>query len=50
MEPVGRNPAHCLPIRTWVMGKTVFADGRVVDDGRGQEIAFDHQRGGYWGG
>lgn len=37
-----------LPVRTWVMGKTVFAEGQIVDDCRGQEIAFDHERGGYW--
>lgn len=36
------------PVRTWVLGQTVFADGRVIDDIRGGEIEFDHARGGYW--
>ncbi len=27
-------------IRTWVMGKTVFAEGRIVDDVRGEEIKY----------
>lgn len=36
------------PVRTWVMGKTVFRDGTCFDDLRGEEIRFDHQRGGYW--
>lgn len=36
------------PVRTWVMGKTVFADGQVDDTVLGSEIAFDHSRGGYW--
>lgn len=38
------------PVRTWVMGKTVFADGRVDESGRGREAIFDHARGGYWAG
>jgi dihydroorotase len=37
-----------LPVRTWVMGETVFADGRFNNGHRGQEARFDHQRGGYW--
>jgi dihydroorotase len=28
------------PIRTWVMGQTVFAEGKVMDDVRGQEIQY----------
>lgn len=36
------------PVRTWVMGNTVFADGRIDDSIRGSEIPFDHERGGYW--
>lgn len=28
------------PIRTWVMGQTVFADGRVIDGVRGEEIRY----------
>jgi len=28
------------PVRTWVMGQTVFADGRVRDDVRGSEVLF----------
>ncbi len=36
------------PVRTWVMGKTVFADGQVDSSVRGSEVRFDHSRGGYW--
>ena len=36
------------PVRTWVGGRTVFADGRVATEPRGEEIVFDHARGGYW--
>jgi dihydroorotase len=31
------------PIRTWVMGRTVFVDGKVVDGVRGEEIKFRHE-------
>jgi len=37
-----------LPVRTWVMGQTVFADGTIDSKVRGQEARFDHSRGGYW--
>lgn len=30
-----------LPVRTWVMGQTVFADGQVMDQVRGQEVRYD---------
>ncbi len=36
------------PVRTWVGGRTVFADGRVEREPVGGEIVFDHGRGGYW--
>jgi dihydroorotase len=36
------------PVRTWVMGKTVYQDGKVDDTHRGQEAQYDHSRGGYW--
>jgi dihydroorotase len=36
------------PVRTWVMGQTVFAEGKINDAVRGSEIQFDHGRGGYW--
>lgn len=36
------------PVRTWVMGREVFREGKVDDSQRGSEIAFDHTRGGYW--
>lgn len=36
------------PVRTWVMGRTVFANDKVDDAVLGREIAFDHSRGGYW--
>jgi dihydroorotase len=37
------------PVRTWVLGRTVFAEGKLDDSSRGEELLFDHSRGGYWG-
>lgn len=36
------------PVRTWVMGREVFSDGRLNSDTRGHEVRFDHALGGYW--
>lgn len=36
------------PVRTWVMGREVFHEGRFDDSVKGQEAQFDHARGGYW--
>jgi dihydroorotase len=36
------------PVRTIVMGRTVFADGKVDAQARGAEAVYDHARGGYW--
>ena len=36
------------PVRTWVMGRTVFQAGRVDAGHRGSEAIFDHSRGGFW--
>ncbi len=36
------------PVRTFVMGREVFRDGKVLDGAHGQEATFDHARGGYW--
>lgn len=36
------------PVRTWVLGQTVFDHGKIDDTVRGGEIQFDHDRGGYW--
>lgn len=36
------------PVRTWVMGREVFRDGRIDASVRGREALFDHARGGYW--
>ena len=36
------------PVRTWVGGRTVFADGRVATEPFGRALVFDHERGGYW--
>ncbi len=36
------------PVRTWVLGQTVYDHGRFDDNIRGGEIQFDHDRGGYW--
>ena len=35
------------PVRTWVMGQSVFADGSVDADSRGSEARFDHSRTGF---
>ena len=37
------------PVRTWVLGRTVFADGKIDETVLGREITYDHARGGYWG-
>ena len=29
-------------------GREVYRDGKFQDDVRGQEVQFDHARGGYW--
>lgn len=36
------------PVRTWVRGQTVFANGKLDGTIRGAEAEFDHARGGYW--
>ena len=36
------------PLRTWVLGSTVYQQGRVDEDARGAEAVYDHQRAGYW--
>lgn len=36
------------PVRTIVMGKTVFHDGNFDHEHRGIEAVFDHDRGGFW--
>jgi dihydroorotase len=36
------------PVRTWVMGREVFREGRFDVAARGREALFDHARGGYW--
>ena len=36
------------PVRTWVLGREVFHEGRLDDRCRGREASFDHARGGYW--
>jgi dihydroorotase len=35
-------------VRTWVMGRQVFREGRFDDSRPGTEARFDHARGGYW--
>lgn len=37
------------PVRTFVLGQTVFLDGQIDDRIRGRELQFEHDRGGYWG-
>ena len=36
------------PVRTWVMGREVFREGKFDEAHRGHEAQFDHARGGYW--
>jgi len=36
------------PVRTWVLGREVYRDGRLDETARGREARFDHARGGYW--
>ena len=36
------------PVRTWVMGETVYREGVASVQPAGHEAVFDHQRGGYW--
>jgi dihydroorotase len=36
------------PVRTWVMGRLVHAEGRFDRSVRGSEALFDRDRGGYW--
>ncbi len=49
----GWSPWHGVrltgwPVRTWVMGHTVFNDGRFDTSQPGSEAQFDHSLGGYW--
>jgi dihydroorotase len=37
------------PVRTWVLGREVFREGRIDEAVRGGEAQYDHTRGGYWG-
>ena len=32
------------PVRTWVMGRTVFADGKVIDGVHGEEIQYCREK------
>ncbi|MEI8380051.1 MAG: dihydroorotase [Planctomycetota bacterium] len=36
------------PVRTWVLGQTIYDHGKIDDTIRGGEIQFDHDLGGYW--
>ncbi len=36
------------PVRTWVGGRTVFANGKVEMEPCGGRLEFDRERGGYW--
>lgn len=49
----GWSPWHGMtltgwPVRTWVLGHTVYCEGQFDESRRGQEAEFDHHRGGYW--
>ncbi len=36
------------PVRTWVLGREVFCEGRFDESHVGREVQFDHALGGYW--
>ena len=36
------------PVSTWVNGELSYSQDRIHDQVRGQEVQFDHGRGGYW--
>lgn len=36
------------PVLTWVLGREVYRGGKLAESPRGQEVIFDHARGGYW--
>ena len=36
------------PVRTWVLGREVYNEGRLDETVHGGEASFDHARGGYW--
>ncbi|MCG8448090.1 MAG: dihydroorotase [Pirellulales bacterium] len=36
------------PVRTWVNGQEVYRDGEFNTSRMGQQVLFDHVRGGYW--
>jgi dihydroorotase len=40
-SPWHRETLKGWPVRTWVMGQTVYAEGKVLDDVRGDEIQFE---------
>jgi dihydroorotase len=49
----GWSPWHGIrlkgwPLRTWVLGREVYRDGKFNMDRAGREARFDHARGGYW--
>jgi dihydroorotase len=49
----GWSPWHGVrlagwPVRTWVMGREVYREGKFLTDEPGREAQFDHARGGYW--
>jgi len=49
----GWSPWHGVeltgwPVRTWVMGREVYREGKFFTDRYGHAVQFDHARGGYW--
>jgi dihydroorotase len=49
----GWSPWHGVeltgwPLRTWVLGREVYREGRFDESRPGGEARFDHTRGGYW--
>lgn len=49
----GWSPWHGVrlkgwPVRTWVMGREVYRDGKLISEICGSEAQFDHALGGYW--
>jgi dihydroorotase len=47
-SPWHRETLTGWPVRTWVMGREVYNNGRLIDQHAGSEVQFDHARCGYW--
>ncbi|MFK7959431.1 MAG: dihydroorotase [Phycisphaerales bacterium] len=48
-SPWDGTTVHARIVRTIVMGRTVYHEGTFDDSVRGEEVQFEHERGGFWG-